>query len=224
MDRPANVRLAVKELLAACTLPRTGRDAVLLTFDDGPHPEGTPAVLEVLRRYHARAVFFVVGSRVSRAPELLKRIVDDGHVLGNHSFAHPLDRQLGLFEYRRDLERCQSIVEQLTGTRPTLFRPPLGHLSAASVIMPRLMGLRPVLWSLDSEDWQLKSPSDVAPAAQRLLAALSGRRLHDIVLLHDEQVRTAALLEIALPALVSRGVDLRPDPLAALPGEAFEPA
>ena len=166
----------------------------------------------------------MVGSRVSRAPDLLKKIVDEGHVLGNHSFAHPLDRQLGIFQYRQDLERCQSIVERLTGVRPTLFRPPLGHLSPTSVLIPRFMGLTPVLWSLDADDWRLETSSDTAVAAQRLLAALSGRRLHDIVLLHDEKVRTAELLEIILPVLSSRDVDLRPVLPAGVNGAAIGPA
>ena len=94
-------------------LPPGDRDSVLLTFDDGPHPEGTPAVLEVLQRYGARAVFFVVGSRVPRAPEMLQRIAAAGHVLGNHSHAHPLGRQFGLRDYRRDIDACQRIWTKL---------------------------------------------------------------------------------------------------------------
>jgi peptidoglycan-N-acetylglucosamine deacetylase len=205
-----DVRLTFKRLVALCDLPRTERDAVLLTFDDGPHPESTPAVLDVLRRYGARAVFFVVGSRIARAPHLLKRVVDDGHILGNHSFAHPLDRQLGMLRYRRDIEQCQTLVEELTGVRPTLFRPPLGQLSAASIVVPRCMGLTSVLWSVDSNDWRLTTSQEASATAAQLLRDLSGRPLHDILLLHDEKPYTAELLEIILPALVSRRIDLRP--------------
>jgi peptidoglycan/xylan/chitin deacetylase (PgdA/CDA1 family) len=205
-----DVRNICKKLLATCELPKTGRDAVLLTFDDGPHPDGTPAVLDVLRRYHVRGVFFVVGSRVHRAPQLLRRIVDDGHIIGNHSFAHPLDRQFGMLRYYRDVEQCQTIIERLSGVKPTLFRPPLGHLSAASVLVPRFAGLTTVLWTVDSDDWRLKASHDAAVAADRLIARLSGRPLHDIVLLHDEKTYTAELLEIVLPVLASRQVDLLP--------------
>ena len=205
-----DVRLICKRLLATCDLPKTGRDAVLLTFDDGPHPEGTPAVLDVLRRYDVRGLFFVVGSRVHRAPQLLRRIVDDGHIIGNHSFAHPLDHQFGMFRYYRDVEQCQTVIERFTGVKPTLFRPPLGHLSPASILVPRLAGLTTVLWTVDSDDWRLKASHEAALAAERLITRLSRRPLHDIVLLHDEKTYTAELLEIVLPVLASRQVDLVP--------------
>jgi peptidoglycan/xylan/chitin deacetylase (PgdA/CDA1 family) len=141
---------------------------------------------------------------------MLKRIVDEGHVIGNHSFAHPLGRQFGLVRYRHDVEECQAIVERWAGCRPALFRPPLGHLSFASLIAPRLVGLSPLLWSVDSDDWELRASSDVPVAAARLLQKLSGRPLHDIVLFHDEKRLTAELLQSILPVLASRSVDLRP--------------
>jgi peptidoglycan/xylan/chitin deacetylase (PgdA/CDA1 family) len=200
----------VKQCVAIERLPADRRDSVLLTFDDGPHPEGTPAVLDVLERYGARAVFFIVGSRVARAPEMLRRIAAAGHVLGNHSHAHPLGRQFGLRACRRDIDACQQIVHELAGRRPRLFRPPLGHLSAASVIAPRLSGLIPMLWSVDSHDWTLRTAEAVAPAAERLLQALSVRPLRHIVLCHDETRLTAELLDRVLPKLVARDVNLRP--------------
>jgi peptidoglycan-N-acetylglucosamine deacetylase len=210
MSAVMSIRRWLKKAVAIDALPRQQRDTVLLTFDDGPHPEGTPAVLEVLQRHSARAVFFVVGSRIHRAPEMLRRVVEAGHVLGNHSFAHPLDRQLSLFACRRDLDRCQDEIERWSGQRPTMFRPPLGSLSLPNVLAPRLAGLSSILWSVDSGDWKLRSRDDVDAAAERLLSRLSGRRLHDIVLFHDEQIWTARLLERVLPALTSRNVDLNP--------------
>jgi peptidoglycan/xylan/chitin deacetylase (PgdA/CDA1 family) len=205
-----NIRNAIKRRLATHTLAKDGRDSVLFTFDDGPHPEGTRAVLDVLRRFAARAVFFVVGSRVSRAPELLRTIISEGHALGNHSYAHPLTRQLGLRACRRDIEQCQALTESLTGVRPTLFRPPLGKLSVASIVAPRLAGLRPIMWSVDADDWRLRQAVEVPAAADRLLRLLSNRPLHDIVLMHDERVLTAQVLELVLPRLVERNVNLRP--------------
>ena len=171
---------------------------------------GTAAILDVLRRFSARAIFFVVGSRVHRAPEMLARVVAEGHLLGNHSFAHPLGRQFGLQECRRDIDQCQAMIQSLVGFRPTLFRPPLGRLSLASTVAPRLAGLEPMLWSVDADDWRLRHPAEVPAAAERLLNQLSARPLHDIVLLHDERVLTAQLLEIVLPRLVQRNVNLRP--------------
>jgi peptidoglycan/xylan/chitin deacetylase (PgdA/CDA1 family) len=205
-----DIRNAIKRRLATHTLAKDARDSVLFTFDDGPHPEGTRAVLEVLRRFSARAVFFVVGSRVSRAPELLRRILSEGHALGNHSYAHPLTRQLGLWACRRDIEQCQALTESLTGVRPTLFRPPLGRLSIANLVAPRLAGLTPIMWSVDADDWRLRHTAEVPAAAERLLRLLAHRPLHDIVLMHDERVLTAQVLELVLPRLVERNVNLRP--------------
>ena len=201
-------RSKVKDLVATRVLPGRGPESVLLTFDDGPHAQATPAVLDVLARYDARAVFFVVGSRVHRAPHLLKRIVEQGHVLGNHSFEHPLGAQPGPIRYYRDVERCQAMVERWSGTRPRLFRPPLGQLSVSSLLAPRFSGLTPVLWSVDSNDWRMRHPDDIPATADRLMKALSGHPLRDIILFHDENAQTASLLEAVLPQLAARGVDL----------------
>ncbi len=201
----------MKGAVATRRLPRAESDQILLTFDDGPHPEGTPAVLDVLRRFGARAIFFVVGSRVARAPHMLNTILEQGHFLGNHSFAHPLEGNPGFRQYVRDLRECQHVVEKRTGVRPVVFRPPLGRLSLAGVVAPRVLGLRSVLWSVDSLDWRMRNASDLAVRTDELRSALSGRGLREIVLLHDERALTAALLERVLPDLVTRGVNLRPD-------------
>jgi peptidoglycan/xylan/chitin deacetylase (PgdA/CDA1 family) len=191
-------------------LPASAGDQALLTFDDGPHPEGTRAVLDVLHRYDARAVFFVVGSRIRRAPDMLERIVASGHVLGNHSYAHPLGRQFRFWQSWRDINQCQRAVFDLVGRWPTLFRPPLGHVSLASVTAPRVAGLVPMLWSTDSNDWKLRRECDVARAADEMLRKLESPLRH-ILLFHDEQRTSAQLLDRVLSRLVDRGVNLRPD-------------
>jgi peptidoglycan/xylan/chitin deacetylase (PgdA/CDA1 family) len=197
-----------KDLIGVTALPSAERARVLFTFDDGPHPDGTTRVLDVLKRYGARAVFFVVGSRIDRAPHLLQRILDEGHVLGNHSFAHDRASMAGISRYLRDLERCQSSVQRLTGTVPFLFRPPLGEITGPSLFAPRALGLRTVFWSVDSDDWRMRAESDVVACEHRLMEALAGRGLHDIVLMHDERVFTANVLDRVLPLLVERGVDV----------------
>jgi peptidoglycan/xylan/chitin deacetylase (PgdA/CDA1 family) len=202
---------ALKSAVATRRLPRAETDEILLTFDDGPHPEGTPAVLDVLRRFGARAIFFVVGSRIARAPHMLNAILEHGHVLGNHSFAHSLEEEPGVRQYVRDLRECQNVIERGTGVRPRVYRPPLGRLSVAGLVAPRVLGLRSVLWSVDSRDWRMRSASDRAALAHGLRSALSGPVLREIVLFHDERTLTAELLEDVLPDLVARGVNLRPD-------------
>jgi peptidoglycan/xylan/chitin deacetylase (PgdA/CDA1 family) len=148
----SSIKQAIKRRFAWVNLPDAAKDTVLLTFDDGPHPQHTPTALRLLRRYNARAIFFVVGSRIERAPQLLKRIQDDGHLIGNHSYAHPLVKQLPFTPYLQDLRRCQNEVERLTGARPKFFRPPLGVFSAITMAAPRWLSLDPVLWSVNSFD------------------------------------------------------------------------
>jgi peptidoglycan/xylan/chitin deacetylase (PgdA/CDA1 family) len=182
-----------------------GARGLLLTFDDGPDPVVTPAVLDQLAKYDARAVFFIVGNRIQRAPHLLRRIVDEGHVIGNHSFRHPLDRNPGLMGYYRDLVECQSILESHTGRRPALFRPPLGSLTMGSLLAPRLAGLRTLLWSVDVEDWKLRRDEDAVRAGHRL-AETAGPS--DVVLLHDDNSCVVTLLKTALPRFRERQIDL----------------
>ncbi|MEX2188679.1 MAG: polysaccharide deacetylase family protein [Pirellulales bacterium] len=184
---------------------------MLLTFDDGPHPQITPAVLECLARFEARALFFVVGNRIDRAPDLLARILERGHLLGNHSFAHPLDRKMSLREYAADLVRAQEEIHRRCGHRPLFHRPPLGRLSPATLLPPLRLGLTTVHWSRSSEDWRLRHQPDTIQAVRQAASNLGSTvQPRDIVLFHDESEPTVALLHQLLPTLRERG--LRFDP------------
>jgi peptidoglycan/xylan/chitin deacetylase (PgdA/CDA1 family) len=178
---------------------------LLLTFDDGPDPEVTPAVLDLLAKYNARAVFFVVGNRIPRAPHMLSRILDEGHAIGNHTHRHPLDRIPRLAEYYRDVAKCQETLESITGQRPKLFRPPLGSVTLGSLLAPRLMGLRTLLWSIDVDDWKLRHDADAVQAGNRLAESAGPG---DIVLLHDDNPCVVTLLETAFPRLCERRLTL----------------
>lgn len=206
---PANIKRAVKESFAWVKLDDRLTNTLLLTFDDGPHPESTPAVLRLLRQYNARAIFFVVGARIERAPHLLRQILDEGHALGNHSFAHQNDGQPALRAYVKDLAKCQERVEELTGERPKFFRPPLGKFSVKSVVAPKLLGLTTVLWSIDAHDWGLKSEGAARDAAERLAEGLLAKpSRNDIVLMHDDHPYIGQILERVLPLLAERNCDL----------------
>ena len=205
----SQAKSSIKESLAWVSLGRETRDRVLLTFDDGPHPESTPAALRLLKAYDARAIFFVVGARIERVPHLLRQILDEGHAIGNHSFAHPNDGQPPLSTYVKDLAKCQEHVEKLTGERPKFFRPPLGVFSLKSMIAPRLLGLKTVLWSVDAYDWGLKAEADARSAAERLKEKLAANpRRNDIVLMHDDHPYIETILGAALPLLAAQGCDL----------------
>lgn len=181
------------------------RSEVLLTFDDGPHPDITPAVLDRLRAYGARAVFYVVGNRIPRAPHLLQRIIDEGHILGNHTYTHRLDRDSDLWSYYRDVQKCQRVIKAIVGEEPRYFRAPMGRSSVGALIVPRMLRLRHMLWSADSQDWRLRSDDAAAACGKRLCATVRGG---DIVLFHDDNPCVIAVLDIFLPHLVSQGFDL----------------
>lgn len=184
---------------------------VLLTFDDGPHPDVTPRVLDRLDMHGAKAIFFVVGRRIRHAPNLLSEIVCRGHLIGNHTHLHRTadvrasKSRSGLLTYYRDVRRCQKRIERQLGWRPTLFRPPGGTLSPVTVTVSMLLGLRLINWSVDVGDWRFRSASEARHGAEQLLDQVTAG---DIVLLHDDNTCVLDLLDIALPGLRDRGYDL----------------
>ena len=176
--------------------------AAALTFDDGPHPVGTPLVLEALARRGVRATFFVIGKHAEEHPELVREIHAAGHLLGNHSHRHGhADALRGRRFWRGELERCNDAVEAAAGVRPTLFRPPMGVKSPLQAGAVRDLGLTAVTWSRRGRDGRRAEP-------QRILARLGDAGPGEILTLHDgtdpafdrDPRPTAA----ALPALLDR--------------------
>ena len=186
-------------------LDQRASNSILLTFDDGPHPEITPAVLDRLENYGAKAIFFVVGRRIERAPYLLRCIQEQGHIIGNHTYIHSNERQPWFWKYYRDLQRCQIAVERNTGKRPKLFRPAGGRISLTSLFVPRLLCMRTISWSLEANDWRCRTTHEARIAAERLTCKLTSG---DIVLLHDDNYRVLEILDILLPEIRSRKYDL----------------
>lgn len=184
-----------------CRARRAGR-RVALTFDDGPDPQRTPAVLDLLARQGVRATFFVVGARAEAHPELVRRIVAEGHVVGNHSYTHswrfPL-RSLG--RTVEELRRTGEVLHRITGRQPRLFRPPFGVTNPTIARAVRRLGLDPVGWSIRSLDTMGQSPERVAA---RIL-----RRLHPgaVILLHDRCAGSERLVGLLVEGLRSRGLE-----------------
>jgi len=177
---------------------------VALTFDDGPHPRGTPAMLEILARARARATFFVVGEQVRRRPQLLAEIVAAGHLIALHGDRHRNQLRLSAASVREDLKRGAAAIEDAAGVSPTLHRPPYGIYSAAGLQAAREVPLRPLLWSRWGKDWRKwTTPQRIAARATRSLTA------GDVILLHDadfysahgSHTRTISALPIILSAL-----------------------
>jgi peptidoglycan/xylan/chitin deacetylase (PgdA/CDA1 family) len=187
---------------------------VALTFDDGPHLSGTPAVLEELDRLGAKATFFLVGEQVERRPSLAAEIVAAGHEVAPHGYRHRLHLRRSPRALARDLDRAADVIADATGRAPVWFRPPYGVFSPASLDLVRRRGWRPLLWSRWGCDWRARETP--ASIARRVTADLSGG---DVVLLHDADHystpdswrRTVA----ALPAIFESALALG-EPLVSL--------
>jgi peptidoglycan/xylan/chitin deacetylase (PgdA/CDA1 family) len=180
-------------------------NCVLLTFDDGPHPEVTPEVLKRLEKYEARAIFFIPGRRIERAPHLLKLIQEQGHLIGNHTYIHSNRNQPWFLAYWRDLLQCQSLIEENTGKRPRLFRPSGGKITPAALIVPWVMGLKTMIWSLDVSDWKCRKPEEAHRCGEDLCQQLVPG---DIVLLHDDNPNVLIILDHILPFMKSNNFDV----------------
>jgi peptidoglycan/xylan/chitin deacetylase (PgdA/CDA1 family) len=200
-------------LAAAYGIPRrlARRDAVALTFDDGPHPEGTPAVLAELERRGARATFFFVGEQVRAAPEVARAAADAGHEIALHGDRHTLLLRRRVASVAADLERAAEAIEEATGRAPALYRPPYGVFSSGALRHVRSRGLEPWLWSAWGRDWEGRAtPTSIA---RRVAARLEPGA---VVLLHDSDAyssagswrRTAAAVPSILDAAAAIGVSV----------------
>jgi peptidoglycan/xylan/chitin deacetylase (PgdA/CDA1 family) len=157
-----------------------GQRRIALTFDDGPNPPYTNQLLDLLRREHVRATFFVVGEAVARQPALARRIVAEGHEIGNHSWDHAHLIALSPDAIRAELVRTAGAIERATGTRPALMRPPFGQRDYAVIGEARALGYAVVMWSEPlAEDWTQPGARVIA---QRVLESA---RDGDIIVLHD---------------------------------------
>lgn len=182
---------------------------VALTFDDGPHEEGTPAILEVLAEARARATFFLVGEQVERRPSLAAEIAAEGHEIALHCRRHRNLLRLTPRQIGDDLDRAAAVISEATGRAPLYHRPPYGIFSAAALSIVRRRGWQPLLWSRWGRDWAASAtPQSIAEKATRDVTA------GDVLLLHDSDCysspdswrRTVAALPRILERLAQRGL------------------
>ena len=178
--------------------PRTAR-RVALTFDDGPDPEWTPRVLDILAAHATRATFFVIGERAAKSPAVVKRIAAEGHELANHSWSHRNLWFCGLQATREQIARAHATIADLTGQAPRHFRPPWGMVNAAMFAAVRARGERTIFWTLQPEGQ--RSVSANAQVAYVVRRARPGA----IVDLHDGEgtPRAPERLVEALPRMIA---------------------
>ena len=173
------------------------RREIALTIDDGPHPEITPQVLDLLDRYGVKATFFCVGAKAAQFPELCKNIIERGHAVENHSDRHShLFALMGMRRMRREIEAGQEEITRITGRRPQFFRPPAGLRNPFLDPLLSVLGLRLVAWS--ARGYDTRTP-DAGKVTERLLHDLKPGA---ILLLHDDNcARTAGGIPVVLEVL-----------------------
>lgn len=177
-----------------------------LTFDDGPHPEHTPRLLDALREYDVRATFFVVGIHAACHPDLVRRIVAEGHTIGNHSYFHREPSHTPADSLLVEVRQCRGLLHKLTGRDVNLFRPPKGSLTVGKLRGLWNAGQTVVLWNIDPRDFAMTESNQLIRWAESYRPAAG-----DIVLMHDNHPHAAE----AVGTLVRRAAEfgLRCEPL-----------
>jgi len=173
---------------------------VAMTFDDGPHETLTPVLLDMLRLRGVRATFYLVGPRVARHPALVRRMVAEGHEVGNHTWTHPDMTTLWDGALLREVDRTAAAIHAACGVMPATLRPPYGAIGIRQARMIHAeRSLPSVLWSVDPQDWRRPGAEVVA---QRIVAAAHPGA---VILAHDIHAATVAAMPAALDALVTAG-------------------
>jgi peptidoglycan/xylan/chitin deacetylase (PgdA/CDA1 family) len=196
-----------KQEKAVVTLVKTSEKAVALTFDDGPDPLRTPAVLDSLNKHNAHATFFVVGNRAEKQPELLQIMASQGHEIANHSYSHSYSRFKSNKEdiFKEEIGETSSIINKITSQNPVLFRPPGGYLSDNLVSLTKQDNIIIAYWTWqqDSKDW--KSGNSGSSIANHIIKNIAPGQ---IILLHDgadNGLETAKAVDILLERLTKEG-------------------
>ena len=195
------------------------RPMVALTFDDGPHAESTNRILDALEQAGARATFFMNGSRVvGENNDCVKRMVADHCELGNHTYNHEYFNKIDISEIRKVVRRSDYMVEETCGLPCSVLRPPGGNVSDAVNQEIARLGLAPVLWSIDTLDWDTKNADNTVKVIKEKL------RDGDIILMHDVYMETADAAVRIIPWLKEQGYQMvTVSELAAARGQTLEP-
>ena len=173
---------------------------IAMTFDDGPHAEHTPRLLDMLKKRSIKATFFVVGECAVAYPAIMKRIVAEGHEIANHSWSHPLLSKMAEGPVTEQLQRTHDIIVETTGVTPKLMRPPFGGFTANQRAWAnKKWGYKVILWDVDPLDWKVRNAARVE--SEILKQTVSG----SIVLSHDIHKSTVDAMPATLDALAAKG-------------------
>lgn len=179
---------------------KTSQKVIAITFDDGPHRTNTPRLLDMLKQRNVKATFFVVGNMVRYNPQMLRRMIDEGHEIGNHTVSHPNLARMSQAALTKELETANKQIIAATGVAPRCMRPPGGAITKAQKqFMLQKFGFPTIMWSCDPKDW--KKPG-VSVVAQRLI---DGATPGGILLVHDLHKPTIDAMPRTLDTLLAQG-------------------
>jgi len=173
---------------------------VAMTFDDGPHPQNTPRLLDILRVRNIKATFYLIGQSVDLYPQVVRRTVAEGHEIGNHTQSHRLLSKLSDSEIRMELSRCRDAIARASGVQPRTMRPPFGGLlQRQREMIHNEFGYPTILWSVDPFDWKRPGSSVVTSRI------LHGTTAGSIILSHDLHASTVDAMPATLDGLLRNG-------------------
>lgn len=178
---------------------KTALRQVALTFDDGPSRLTTPVVLDLLKKYKAKATFFVLGQNIAGNEDILKRMIEEGHEIANHTWSHPNLTRITADQVKQEIELTQSAIEEVIGHRPTFMRPPYGAVNAS---VAAAAGLASIYWNVDTQDWSNRDPHLILSQVKAYTNPGA------IILMHDIHQTTVDGLEPVLHYLTEQQYSL----------------
>ncbi|MFD6552399.1 polysaccharide deacetylase family protein [Streptomyces sp. NPDC058398] len=175
---------------------------MVLTFDDGPDPTYTPEILRTLREYDVHAMFFVCGQMAADNKDLLGEMADNGHIVGNHTWSHPLLTKLSRSAIRSEIERTSEVIDDAYGEPPSWFRAPYGEWNRATYQIGADLGMEPMAWTIDTNDW-------ARPGTRAIVGTIQKEAAPGVVVLsHDaggDRSQSVQALRTYLPRLLDAG-------------------
>ncbi len=174
----------------------TSEKLVALTFDDGPEILNTPKILDILKEKGVPATFFVMGKQIKEFPDEMKRIVNEGHAIANHTYTHYDSRRIWTDKLRKEIQSTQEEMARVVGKKPDIFRPPYGSFSKADMRLLNELGMRNILWSVDTLDWSGTTAEDILKIVHRDISP------GGIVLQHNFQSDRLKGTVVALPKII----------------------
>jgi len=187
------------------TLFHVNANAIAMTFDDGPHPKNTPRLLDMLKERGIKATFFLIGKSVATYPEIVRRIVSEGHEIGNHTWDHKTLRAMSQDKINEELQKTQDAIVAACGTTPLIYRPPFGAITSKQqkAIMERFH-YPSIVWEVDTNDW--KSPRSIAKVHDTIL---KDAHAGSIILCHDIHAETVDAMPSTLDELKAKGFQFK---------------